>query len=288
MKKIMGFAIAAVVLALAVPASATGSSNSSNPSTDIDVNNTVTNSPKFEVTNTVSPKFEIDNSATGGEGGSVNGSGNSANSNVNTATGGAGGASSVKDSGNSSNTNINGNSNVNTSGVANSGNSLQGQSQDQGQLQGQGQMQGNNNSINIKGDVSTYVSVNAAALAGLADSECVLSNSESVGVSLGGGGPFGGLGVTAAEGHTSPYDECNTRQAIKVMSQLSGRIDGHNVNDIVVEMTKDLTGVQAAIDRLNKPKSSASTGAVAPKQTASVAGTDTIVTKKSTVRNGSK
>ena len=185
-------------------------------------NTTVTNNPSFEIIN--APSATSQAIGQGGDGGNaISGSSSSSNS-TSGAVAGASSNNHVDVDANSNNINLNSAGNANTSS---------------GDITG--------NVVSIEGD--TNVTVNAAALAGLANSECVLSNTESVGVSLGMGGQ--GIGVTAAEGHTSPYLECNTREAVKVLSQLSGRIDGQDVSLIVVQMTKQLSGVQEAIDQLN-------------------------------------
>jgi len=127
------------------------------------------------------------------------------------------------------------------------------------------------------------VVVNAAGLAALANSDCVLSHTESAGASVGVAGL--GIGANYAQGETTPYDECNARAAIQVLGQLGGDIDGVPVPTIMANVAKRLTYVQDAIDSASgKPKQSAAkdeSGAPAKTvQTASVAATVTYGSNK--------
>lgn len=110
--------------------------------------------------------------------------------------------------------------------------------------------------------------VDAPGLAGLASSDCVLSVTDSGGASVGVSGV--GVGVTYGHGETTPYDECNEREAIKVVAQINGPIDGVDSNLIVTEMVRHLTGVQAAIDRVNGKQVSQAPVAPAKEQVASL------------------
>src|SRR6185295_522658 len=98
-----------------------------------------------------------------------------------------------------------------------------------------------------KGAVAALV--DAPGLAGLASSDCVLSVTDSGCATVGVSG-FG-IGATYGHGETTPYYECNEREAIKVVAQINGPIDGVDSNLVVIEMVRHLTGVQAAIDRVN-------------------------------------
>lgn len=177
------------------------------------------------------------------------------------------------------------NGNINNNGFypTNTNSNAQTQSQQQNQQQQQKSVNknenynaGNNQTTSItfsQDQIEQAPSVNAAALAGLAASECVLSDTQTAGGSIGVASL--GLGLVEGTGHTKPYDECNTRAALPYVAAVKGSI--HGVDSMVVyeNMVATLSGVQAAIDvakGVTPPAQSSATGqppaAIAPQQTA--------------------
>ena len=130
---------------------------------------------------------------------------------------------------------------------------------------------GNVFSVNNDPAVSSVV-VSPSALSGLAASECVLSDTQSVGAGL----QLMQIGIAGAEGtgHTKPYDECNTRAALPYVAAATGQIQGVDTKIIYANMVSTLTGVQAAIDKAKGKTSTDQSSAVpasGPVQTASAA-----------------
>ena len=70
-------------------------------------------------------------------------------------------------------------------------------------------------------------------------SDCVLSDTKSFGAAI----SVAQIGIGGAynDGHTRPYDECNKREAIKVLGQMSGTIQGVPVPLIISNMAGTLT-----------------------------------------------
>ena len=78
-------------------------------------------------------------------------------------------------------------------------------------------------------------------------SDCVLSDTKSFGAAI----SVAQIGIGGAynDGHTRPYDECNKREAIKVLGQMTGTIQGVPVPLIISNMAGTLTGVQDATNQ---------------------------------------
>lgn len=130
---------------------------------------------------------------------------------------------------------------------------------------------GSGNSINVPQQAPAVI-VSAPGLAGLATSDCVLSDTKSFGAAI--SVAQVGIGGAYGDGHTRPYDECNKREAIKVLGQMTGTIQGVPVPLIISNMAGTLTGVQDAINQAKggKPAQTSSLQqAPAVVQTASIA-----------------
>lgn len=140
---------------------------------------------------------------------------------------------------------------------------------------------GNSLSSNYQAAASSAV-VNGAALAGLAASECVLSDTQTAGGAL--QVMTFGASVVEGTGHTKPYDECNSRAAAPYVAAIAmnhGKIrnakhpNGVDAEIVYEELVSGLTGVAAAMDRADpatagQPQTSA-VPVAGPVQTASAA-----------------
>lgn len=209
------------------------------------------NDPTFNNSNTFKPKNTFDptvnTKAYGGAGGG----------------GGAGGAG--------------GQGGTGGNGYGGSANQKQHQNQDQSQQQYS--TQANSQSNTFQAAASSAV-VNGAALAGLAASECVLSDTQTVGGAL----QVMTFGASAVEGtgKTKPYDECNARAAAPYVAAIAmnhGKIrndkhpNGVDAELVYENLVSGLTGVEAAMDKADPsaaPQTSSAAPAVAVIQTAAL------------------
>lgn len=211
---------------------------------DCNINDpTFNNSNKFDPSNTFSPTNTFNPTVNGGAGG-------------NGGQGGQGG-----DGGKGGNASAHAKATANAAATSNSG--------------------GNVLTVN-QNQVEQAPSVNAAALASLAATECVLSDTQTAGGSI--GVTALGLGVVEGTGHTKPYDECNQRAALPYVAALAsvhgvirskahpGGVDAERVYE---QMTAGLTGVSAAMDATDPTTAPAQQSSAvpvsAPVQTASAA-----------------
>lgn len=138
-------------------------------------------------------------------------------------------------------------------------------------------MNGGTTSVGIGGSTYNFPQIPvssawAPALAALAPAQCVLSQTASGGLQL------LTVGASAGFGSTTPYEECNTRETIKIVGSLppNTMVHGYRADVLVAAMTMQLSGMSKAVQYLNGPPQPQEPAKVVPQVVAPAAPASTL------------